>query len=274
MKIVTFWGGLGNQIFEYAYYKWLQEKYPNETIYGYYPSAGLSNHNGLEINTHFNVTLPSDSLFSNFIGFILFNTNRVLRRLNLSEIATCTQLNGKYRYVFHCDYWQDKSYITKSFDLQFSSTVLSKRNKDILKKIRLKEYIAVHIRRGDFLKPSNISMFGGICNEEYYNKAISYLLKIAPNAKLLFFSDDSDYVNKTYNYPNMTIVDWNKGEDSIFDMYLMSECTYLVLANSTFSYWAARLNRRAKIICCPPRWTNKNSPNIILDTWRIIDTNI
>lgn len=36
MKIVTFWGGLGNQIFEYAYYVWLKEKYPNEKIYGYY----------------------------------------------------------------------------------------------------------------------------------------------------------------------------------------------------------------------------------------------
>ena len=38
MKIVTFWGGLGNQIFEYAYYQWLKNRYPMENIYAYYPT--------------------------------------------------------------------------------------------------------------------------------------------------------------------------------------------------------------------------------------------
>ena len=267
MKILTFWGGLGNQIFEYAYYEWLKEKFPTEKIYGYYPVVGLSDHNGLEVNKRFDVKLPEPSVFSNMIASFLFNANRVMRRLGLKEIATCTQKNGKYDATFHCDYWQDKKYLTDSLKMEFNIEKLSKRNAELVNQIESSNIVCVHVRRGDYLTSGNASTYGGICTEEYYKKAIAKITKAVPNALFLFFSDDSQYVHDTYMLDNMQIVDWNKGEDSIFDMYLMSRCKYMILANSTFSYWAARLNSNAKMICCPTKWTNENEPNIILDNW-------
>ena len=99
MKIITFWGGLGNQIFEYAYYKWLKEKFPNDKIYGYYPRIGLAAHNGLEIDQKFDVKLPKSTIVSNIVGWILFNLGRLCRRFHLPLFFTCTQSNEKYNSI-------------------------------------------------------------------------------------------------------------------------------------------------------------------------------
>lgn len=132
MKIVTFWGGLGNQIFEYAYMKWLQSKYPKEKFYGFYPKIGLSAHNGLEINQRFKVELPPETFFSTCIGYFLFYINRLLRRLKWPLLFTCTHLNQHYKACFHCDYWQDKKYILSNFNLQFHIDKLGEKNQYLL----------------------------------------------------------------------------------------------------------------------------------------------
>ena len=80
MKIVTFWGGLGNQIIEFAYYEWLKEKCQKDKIYGFYPKTGLKSHNGLEIEKRFDVVLPPKSLLTNICGYSLFYLDKILTR--------------------------------------------------------------------------------------------------------------------------------------------------------------------------------------------------
>lgn len=267
MKIITFWGGLGNQIFEYVYYEWLKEKYPNEKIYGYYPAIGLAAHNGLEIDKRFDLELPKTSRLSDIIGCTLFNLGRVCRRLHLPFIMTCTQRNEKYSAIFHCDYWQDRKYELPSLTMRFKLRNIGCQNLSLVSKMEQANTVAVHVRRGDYLKPGVTSIYGGICSEDYYRKSIDKILDQVKDPMFIFFSDDTQYVKETFLLDNMTIVDWNTGESSIFDMYLMSKCKYMILANSTFSYWAARLNTNAELIICPNRWTNSNPPDIILDKW-------
>lgn len=267
MKIVTFWGGLGNQIFEYAYYKWLQDKYPNEKICGYYPAIGLAAHNGLEIDKRFEVELPKVSNLSDIIGWTLFNLGRVCRRLHLPLVMTCTQQNEKYGAIFHCDYWQDRKYELPNLNMRFNLHYIGKQNLSLQSKMENANTVAIHVRRGDYLNPGVTSIYGGICTEKYYRKALDIIRSKVKNPMYIFFSDDTQYVKDTFHLDNMTIVDWNKGESSIFDMYLMSKCKYMILANSTFSYWAARLNEDVDMVICPNKWTNSNPPDIILDRW-------
>jgi len=104
---------------------------------------------------------------------------------------------------------------------------------------------AVHIRRGDYLDAENASMFGGIATEAYYNSAIRYVKENSDNPHFFIFSDDIEYVKEKYGADeNCTIVDINKGEDSRFDIYLMSLCDMHICANSTFSFWGARLSKK------------------------------
>ena len=118
--------------------------------------------------------------------------------------------------------------------------------------------VSVHIRRGDYLNPENREMFGGICTEEYYQKAIELVKNEVPDAHFYLFSDDISYVKKNFTGEEYTIIDINHGKDSFYDMWLMSRCKHNICANSTFSFWGARLNGNEEKIMIRPT-IHKNS---------------
>lgn len=117
--------------------------------------------------------------------------------------------------------------------------------------------VCVHIRRGDYLDPANKEMFGGICTEQYYDKAINYIKEKHPEAVFFVFSDDQAYVKEHYSSAEFVPVDVNHDADSFFDIYLMSLCKAHICANSTFSFWGARLNpREDKVMIRPSKHKN------------------
>ena len=130
-------------------------------------------------------------------------------------------------------------------------------NEEILKKIRNSRAVSVHIRRGDYLQPENVAMFGNICTEEYYESALNYMKEKMEHPHFFLFSDDTAYVKEHYQGEEYTIVDINHGDDSFYDMYLMSQCEGNICANSTFSFWGARLNAHTdKIMIRPTKQKN------------------
>lgn len=131
-------------------------------------------------------------------------------------------------------------------------------NEEILKKIRNSHAVSVHIRRGDYLQPENAAMFGNICTEEYYESALDYMKEKIEDPHFFIFSDDTAYVREHYQGEEYTIVDINHGDDNFYDMYLMSRCEENICANSTFSFWGARLNGRTDKIMIRPT-IQKNS---------------
>ena len=121
--------------------------------------------------------------------------------------------------------------------------------------------VSVHIRRGDYLDPENAGMFGGICTDEYYETAMNQVREQLPDARFYMFSDDPAYLKKHFRGTEYTIVDWNHGADSFYDCWLMSHCRANICANSTFSFWGARLNPRTdKLMIRPAK--HKNSQTI------------
>ena len=70
------------------------------------------------------------------------------------------------------------------------------------------------------------------------------------------FSDDPQWVkeNIQLNFPTR-YVDHNKGKSSYEDLRLMSNCKHQVIANSSFSWWAAWLNANEnKKVIAPSKW--------------------
>lgn len=102
--------------------------------------------------------------------------------------------------------------------------------------------VSMHIRRGDYLNPENKGMFGNICTPGYYRKAMEVIVENVPDAHFYIFSDDIPYVKREFRGSSYTVVDINHGKDSFYDMWLMSQCKHNICANSTFSFWGARLN--------------------------------
>ena len=56
--------------------------------------------------------------------------------------------------------------------------------------------VCVHIRRGDYITNPNTKQFHGICEIDYYEKAISYIYSKIPDANFYFFSDDINFLKK------------------------------------------------------------------------------
>lgn len=122
--------------------------------------------------------------------------------------------------------------------------------------------VSVHVRRGDYLDPENTAMFGNICTDRYYETAIRLVKEQVPGAHFYLFSDDIPYVSQKYQGDEYTIVDINHGKDSFYDMWLMSQCKHNICANSTFSFWGARLNGNDDKIMIRPT-IHKNSQTFV-----------
>lgn len=137
--------------------------------------------------------------------------------------------------------------------------------------------VSIHIRRGDYLDSANASMFGGICTDEYYDSAIRLIKEEYPDARFYLFSDDIPYVREKYRGDCYTVVDHNTGASSFYDIQLMSCCKHNICANSTFSFWGARLNANPDRIMVRPA-KHKNSQQAVPERmhdlwyeWELID---
>lgn len=276
MKIVKYIGGLGNQMFIYAFSVALRETFRQEILVDthYYKSRNF--HNGLEIERIFGIHLPeaklSDKLkmswyFPNYwIDYHLLgklparkNTVRELpgQKVNL-------ELLGDSSDKFYDGYWQSYQYFDSCRDVilkEFTFPKISmedKLNFELNERLKNEENsVGIHIRRGDYLKNWK---YRGLCDIDYYQKAIAYILEHIKSPKFFLFSDDIDWVKENISplvkgY-DVTFVNWNHSINSYKDMQLMAMCKNLIIANSSFSWWAAYLNQNNPIVVAPEKWIN------------------
>jgi len=264
MRIVNFLGGLGNQMFIYALYQHLKTIYPNEHIYGCYKSNSLNVHYGLEIEKVFDISLPPATVMTDIISLIY----RSCKRMGLTCQKNKTTFTG-YDIVFD-GYWLDKFFykgknIKELF--RFRNIDLSDDNKRILKLIDLSDSVSLHVRRGDYHNKENFKLFGQFCNDDYYRKAVNVVKEKVSNPKFFVFSDDIEWVKNKMELENVFYVNTNRGKNSWIDMYLMSHCRHTIMANSTFSYWAAMLKARSGVVVYPKKWYFWDNPDIFSDEW-------
>lgn len=123
--------------------------------------------------------------------------------------------------------------------------------------------IAVHFRRGDYTRNSTFNREMGVLDLDYYYRAVNRAREHLPNATLYVFSDDIDSVEKEFR-PSAPVVfvravqPWH-AHDKI---RLMSLCNDIVIANSTFSWWAAWLNPSdSKLVIAPHPWFEQSTNN-------------
>lgn len=142
---------------------------------------------------------------------------------------------------FACEkYYADILYDLRE-KIQFPAS-LNPLNHEMAQEMENCKSVSVHIRRGDYLDSENTAMFGNICTPAYYRKAMEIVKEKVPDAHFYLFSDDTPYVKREFTGDIYTVVDINHGKDSFYDMWLMSKCRHNICANSTFSFWGARLN--------------------------------
>ncbi|TKC55812.1 alpha-1,2-fucosyltransferase [Pedobacter hiemivivus] len=283
MKIVKFLGGLGNQMFQYAFYRALSKRH--KTVKA--DLSGYSNyplHNGFELEKIFNLDLKKAS------PFIIKLYDPTVRTWYIRKLRKILLLEKAYKaekdpFLFdeeklkdkgpklYWGYWQNQKYFIDieqelRANFQFKNEV-SKTNENFLQQILRSNSISVHIRRGDYVGHESL---GGLCDLAYYREAITIMRAKIKTPSFFIFSDDMEWCRKNLPLPeNTTLIEGNNGLNSYIDMQLMSNCKHNIIANSSFSWWAAWLNQNPdKIVIAPKKWINDdnyNDSDIIPKTW-------
>lgn len=153
-----------------------------------------------------------------------------------------------------------------------SDPEMGELNDELARKMDSENSVSVHIRRGDYLDPSNWMILGNIATEEYYDAAMRYFEEKYPDVHFYIFTSDHEYAREHYSDESKyTLVDWNTGKNSLYDLMLMSHCKGNICANSTFSFWGARLNGREDhevIRTYKMRNNQPVTPEIMHDYWK------
>ena len=112
----------------------------------------------------------------------------------------------------------------------------------------------------------------GLCSVEYYRAAVAYMLRLFSDAQFFIFSDDPAWTAANLSYlASKTFVTHNVGRNDAEDLRLMMSCRHFIVANSTFSWWAAWLcEHPVKIVIAPRRWfadSARDASDIIPAGW-------
>lgn len=164
-------------------------------------------------------------------------------------------LNLKDNVYLH-GYWQSWKYfdnysdiIRKDFTLK--QKYLNEIDGNLLAQIENSNSVALHIRRGDYISNENVSKIHGVCDRSYYNQAIELIKNRITNPKFFIFSDDPNWCLKEFGDEFFVVFGYKDWQD----FWLMSKCKNQIIANSSFSWWAAWLNNNLeKIVIAPKRW--------------------
>ncbi|MCU7521148.1 MAG: alpha-1,2-fucosyltransferase [Ignavibacteria bacterium] len=300
MIICRLKGGLGNQLFQYAIARRLSKKCNCDFK--------------LDISAFQNDNFGRDYMLGKFNVIQNIVTSEELRTINLwfsnsckGKLLRCGSKVLPYyrRYIVNetrpyfydqnilkirnnsClnGYWQNENYFKEIRDILLKEfVVVSKlrgKNKDLADDINKTNSVGIHIRRHKGIQSNSVlykkvvSQYGLVSNE-YYNRAVDIIANKQSNIEVFVFSDDIEWAkaNLNFTYP-ITFVDNNDEANGYEDFRLLSLCKHQIIANSTFSWWAAWLNNyHDKVIISPNKWVQSllNIPNgIYPDNWLLLN---
>jgi hypothetical protein len=274
MIISQITGGLGNQMFQYAFGKYMSMQW-NVPLYLDVESYKWDNLREFELASVFKIDegFASKDLNEQCIDLHTYPLiARIIRKLTngvlpyyimphvkeksfefdelLLKVRKNTLLSGHFQSERY--FKPIEPAIRNAF--QFRHTP-NPYYQTILSSLETLNTVSIHIRRGDYVTDATTNQFHGCCSLAYYKLAIDYVVQKIKQPTFVFVSDDIDWVKSNFkNLPNVVFVENNQG-DAYEDMRIMSLCNHNIIANSSFSWWGAWLNTNCnKIVVAPKNW--------------------
>ena len=264
MIIVRVLGGLGNQMFQYAYAKALEQK-------GFSVKLDISKfkkyklHGGYQLDK-FGIDLEIGDNLPVLLGKI--GIKKSVKEKSLLFDKNLLSLKGN-EYVK--GYFQTERYFSeirkillKDFIIKQQKSPSTKSYEDTI--LSSKNTCSLHVRRGDYISNKKANSIHGTCSLIYYKKAIELILKKDKNTHFFIFSDDITWTKENLKLENAVYIDHKTIPHE--DIYLMSLCKNNITANSSFSWWGAWLNKnKNKTIIAPKNWFVNNKNEVVCQNW-------
>ena len=276
MFIISVDGGLGNQMFQYAFFLSMKEHYFNSKVYLDTSLLKKNVHNGYELERVFGIQEPmADKMdvmkYSEYCPVTVKHSHWINR---LNQIRRCIygikasyivqeDSTAYYDEYYHLSaltsyylrgVWANSQYFSNVKKLVYKKFVFpdihDEKNKKWMWQIQNCNSVGIHYRRGDYVQ------FGfEVLGEDYYSGAIKCMEKMVSAPRYFVFSDDVAYAKKIFGEKSSIVyVEGNEKENAYMDMVLMSLCKHNIIGNSTFSFWGAYLNQNInKCVIYPNR---------------------
>ena len=299
-------GGLGNQLFQYAYGRYLQELLNDNVTYlvSSYKSDELRELALDKFDIDKSWIQDSDTVYWDShrlkkISYKIFKRLDEIFHFALTDNTPTKyyiekqkrlQKHGLYVHEQHAylmpnitcakekyadGLWHHPMYADKMIDalreeLQLKSGI--DLPAELQSDIEASESVCVHVRRGDYLN-YNYYM---VCNPAYYNECMLEIKKMHPQVKFFIFSDDIEWAKNNLNASEIAeSVYVPQGNADYVDFELMRRCKHFIISNSTFSWWAAYLGEyKQKTVITPDKWYSdgRNKEWLNLDGWIVHST--
>lgn len=270
--IVALSGGIGNQLFQYAFGRGYEQRTGEKVLYDTSMLTRDSNRN-FELD-QYKIELSIAKGIRPFVSYFCYRLaprnekNGVISRLlNIQrETKVFTYQEDFVKNAYLVGYWQNEKYFLNIADDLKKDFVYKKplntEQKELIYKIENENAVAIHVRRGDYLSPQ----FGDIyycLDKNYYKKAIEFVRRKVDSPKFYLFSDDIEWCKSEYSDMNdITYIDSKVSQNQHVDLHIMRQCKHFIIANSTFSWWGAWLSQyKEKIIVAPDNWFRNEKLN-------------
>jgi hypothetical protein len=284
-EIVELQGGLGNQLFGWVYATYRASQIDSKVMI----MSTKLNKRGFQLG-QFGISpgkppflLELINQLSKKLPFRL--VEKLLREINVSIIDVLdfrkTVLEGNLqdissKRVLHRGYFQELIYVNSEVRHQMNELKNNFKGSDkyyeTLENKIFKEFNAIHIRGGDYLKHNEVFL---LPNKSYYEKCVK-LLNNPTEIPLVVFTNDHEYSLKLFPSADL-IVSENYGLTPADNLMIMSKSSGFIGANSTFSWWAAMFrdaNLQAPFFPWP--WLKNNlesSRTLIPHNWNVVEIN-
>lgn len=287
MIVVKIEGGLANRMFQYAFFLSLRKKRDDVFLDEKTFKPFMEFDKFSLRNTFPSIDFPECDLTEFKIETRQGKFNHLIRNV-VEKFSKKYFFQKEFRFypellstlpknIYLRGYWQSEKYFVDVKDevrnaFTFDPFTESK-NITAAAQMSKENSVSIHIRKGkDYLQKR---MTYGTCPLSYYIDAINYIKHNVDNPSFYVFTDNPQWVNEKLNFINYTLVDWNpvSGEKNYRDIQLMSCCKHNIIANSSFSWWGAWLNKNEdKIVIGPKTWFNPDGDikifgDIICDNW-------
>jgi hypothetical protein len=292
MIIVKIWGGLGNQMFQYAFGKVLSQKNGSElkldtSHFSKVQTGETLRPFKLSVFPLLEYTIATNEDIRRCVKEFRFEfLNKLYKKINalfpsfnkyyVTEGSVDIIKNGLTlnEAVYLEGYWQSEDYfadyrdeIIKCFKLEGAEGVDELLGQ--VNEITELDSVSIHIRRGDYVTNKQANFYHGVCSLDYYENSVLKITDKLKSDKLKFFifSDDIDWCKQNLKLTNPH--EYVVTNEDYHDMYLMSRCKHNIIANSSFSWWAAWLNENSsKIVIAPKNWfVNTDVGDLLPKTW-------
>ena len=290
MIIVKLSGGMGNQLFQYAAGKSLAIQ--NNTELGLDVSFYSKSPNRIfeldKFNINAKIVTPKElrtefNIKKGFLSIFFANTSHTKNVYN-EHIFSEKFFEYDPSFLMLKDpividgYWQSELYfmniveeIRKEFTLKNPIRIQNK----YLELLNSKCSVALHIRRGDYVSNAENNKMHGTCPDSYYLNALDQLKKKINEFVTFIFTDDVAEGNRLAKLIEGAIVVEEVSRNKVYhDFFFMQICNHAIIANSSFSWWAAWLNLNPqKLVYAPLNWfsdQSKNTKDLYPFNWNIL----